>query len=444
MLQKRQQLDGFAQAHVIGQAGPLVEAVQEGEPAQPSLLIGPQLAAESLWGRQGVGGLLLVVLLQHRLQPWTSIEAVHRHPHQQFPFCSGQPQCVIEAQFRFRPTESFGVLEVVGPQFNPGPLVAHQPAGQAAGEAGRQLHPYAGIPQLAGSRAHQHEGFGRGQLHRVRRGALQAPFDRWEHRQGPSQALQQHFARLIHLDLPQLQHLGAGGPGRRGRELQAGVRFRLQPEAQLPEVFSIGRGVEFQAGAGRGESADDALPPVMAGGGQAFGLLITDLDHPCFRAKGLLPEGQQGIEAIGGRFKVLAQLRVHQVFQQRGHPQTAAAGPAAGHGVGGPHRFRAQSGSAVAAAPQRFTPRQGTGGHQGQAGRQILQPAPVFFPVEQRHPAGPMGIALPFAEFHLGNPAAPGCQAQGPALQVAPPAQFVGQVWIGAGERQPGQPLGGC
>ena len=132
VLQKRQQLDGFAQAHVIGQAGPLVEAVQEGEPAQPSLLVGPQLATKSLWGRQGVGGLLLVVLLQHRLQPRTSIEAVHRHPHQQFPFCSGQPQCVIEAQFRFRPTESFGVLEVVGPQFNPGPLVAHQGAALAA------------------------------------------------------------------------------------------------------------------------------------------------------------------------------------------------------------------------------------------------------------------------------------------------------------------------
>ena len=182
----------------------------------------------------------------------------------------------------------------------------------------------------------------------------------------------------------------------------------------------------------------------MAGGGQAFGLFIADLDHPGLRPQGLLPEGQQGIKPIGGGFKVLAQLCVHQVFQQRRHPQASTAGPAAGHRVGGSHRLRSQPGGAVAAAPQGFTPGQGAGGHQRQAGRQILQPAPVFFPVEQRHPTGPMGIALPFAELHLGNPAAPGHQAQGPALQMAPPAQFVSQVWIGAGERQSGQPLRGC
>ena len=466
--------------------------MQEGEPAEAPLLIGPQLTTESFGSRQGVGGLLLVVLLQHRLQPWAGIEAVHRHPHQQFPFRSRQPQCVVEAQFRFRATEAFGVLEVVGPQFDPGPLVAHQgaalaaqalqfpqgerhpadhqiplpvqtfaqgetpgslwefsldrqaqPAGQAAGEAGRQLHPHAGIPQLAGSRAHQHEGFGRGQLHRVRCGALQAPFDRREHRQGSSQALQQHFARLIHLDFPKLQHLGTGGPGCGGRELQAGVSFRLQSEAQLPEILPIRWGVQFKAGAGRSKIAGDALPPVMAGCGQAFGLFIADLDHPGLRPQGLLPEGQQGIKPIGGGLKVLAQLRVHQVFQQRRHPQASAAGPAAGHRVGGPHRLWPQSGGAVAAAPQGFPPGQGAGGHQRQAGRQILEPAPVFFPVEQRHPTGPMGIALPFAELHLGNPAAPGHQAQGPALQMAPPAQFVSQVWIGTGEGQSGQPLRG-
>ena len=241
-----------------------------------------------------------------------------------------------------------------------------------------------------------------------------------------------------------MQHLGAGGPGRGGRELQAGVSFRLQPEAQFPEILPIRWGVQFQACAGRGKSAGDALSPVMAGGGQAFGLFITDFDHSGLRAQRLLPEGQQGIKPIRGRFKVLAQLRVHQVFQQRRHPQASAAGPAAGYGVGGPHGLGSQPGGAVAAAPQRFPPGQGAGGHQRQAGRQILEPAPVFFPVEQRHPTGPMGIALPFAELHLGNPAAPGHQAQGPALQMAPPAQFVSQVGIGAGERQSGQPLRSC
>ena len=47
VLQEGQQLDRFAQAHVIGQAGPLIKAVQEGEPAQAPLLVGPQLAGEA-------------------------------------------------------------------------------------------------------------------------------------------------------------------------------------------------------------------------------------------------------------------------------------------------------------------------------------------------------------------------------------------------------------
>ena len=253
VLQKRQQLNGFAQAHVVSQTGPLIEAVQEGEPAEAPLLIGPQLTAETFRGRQGVGGLLLVVLLQHRLQPWAGVEAVHRHPHQQFPFRPRQPQRVVEAQFRFRPTEAFGIFEVVGPQFDPGPLVAHQgaalaaqalqfpqgerhpadhqiplpvqtltqretaralgqfrfdrqaqSAGQATGEAGRQLHSHAGIPQLPGGRAHQHEGLGRGELHRFRCGALQTPLNGRKHAQGAAHAFQQHFTRLVHPDLSKL------------------------------------------------------------------------------------------------------------------------------------------------------------------------------------------------------------------------------------------------
>ena len=33
VLHERQQLDCFAQTHVVGQAGALIESVQEGEPA---------------------------------------------------------------------------------------------------------------------------------------------------------------------------------------------------------------------------------------------------------------------------------------------------------------------------------------------------------------------------------------------------------------------------
>ena len=50
VLQEGQQLDGFAQAHVIGQAGPLIKAVQEGQPAQAPLLVGPQLAGKAFGG----------------------------------------------------------------------------------------------------------------------------------------------------------------------------------------------------------------------------------------------------------------------------------------------------------------------------------------------------------------------------------------------------------
>ena len=70
--------------------------------------------------------------------------------------------------------------------------------------ARRQLHPHAGISQLPGGRAHQHEGFGRGELHRFRCGALQAPLNGRKHAQGAAHAFQQHFTRLVHTDLSKL------------------------------------------------------------------------------------------------------------------------------------------------------------------------------------------------------------------------------------------------
>ena len=48
LLQHGQHLDGLAQAHVVGQATAEAEVLQEMQPAQPGLLIGPQLAGESL------------------------------------------------------------------------------------------------------------------------------------------------------------------------------------------------------------------------------------------------------------------------------------------------------------------------------------------------------------------------------------------------------------
>ena len=479
MLQEGQQLDGLAQTHVVRQAGALVEAVEEGQPAQATLLVRPQLAAEPLRRWQRIRGLLLVVLLQHRLQPGASVEAMHRQTHQQIAFGGGDPQGIVQAELRVGTAEAFSVSQIVRSQFDPGPLVAHegaafaaqplqfpqgechpadhqipapvegfaeaeaagafrqlrldrqtQAAGQAPRQAGGKVDADAGIPQLPRCGPHQHEGFGGGQLHRVRRSGLQAPFDRWEHGEGASQTLQQHFTGLLDCHFSQLELVGTGGPGRSGGQLEARIRLRLQPKPQLPELFSLCRCLQFQAGACSGEISSDALAPMEAGAGQPFGLFITDLNHPCFGAQGVLPQGQQGIEAVGGWFKVLAQLCVDQILQQRGHPQAATAGPAAGHRVGGTHGLRTQPCHAVTAPTQWFPPGQGAGGHQRQAGGQILQASPVLLAVEQRYPSGPVGISLAFAQFHLGNPAPPGHKAEGPALQMAPPAQLIGQVWI--------------
>ena len=91
MLQEGQQLDRFAQAHVIGQAGALIKAVQEGQPAQAAFLIGPQLAFKAFRCRQRIGCFLLVVLLQHRLQPGARFKAMHRQAHQRVAFAGGEP-----------------------------------------------------------------------------------------------------------------------------------------------------------------------------------------------------------------------------------------------------------------------------------------------------------------------------------------------------------------
>ena len=219
VLQEGQQLDRFAQAHVVGQAGALVEAVQEGQPAQAPLLIGPQLAREARGCRQGVGGLLLVVLLQHGLQPRAGVEAVHRQPVEGVAVAGGEPQGIVEAEARIGNAETLGVAQVGGAQLDPGALVLHkraalglqalqvpqgqgdpadhefpfpgerfaqgeaarflrqlgldrqaQAAGQAPCQAGRQHHAHAHIAQLVGAGAHQHKRLGWRELHRFRGG----------------------------------------------------------------------------------------------------------------------------------------------------------------------------------------------------------------------------------------------------------------------------------
>ena len=181
----------------------------------------------------------------------------------------------------------------------------------------------------------------------------------------------------------------------------------------------------------------------MTGGGETLGILLSHIHHSGFRGESLLPERQQGIQSVFGWQEVLAKLRVHQVLEQGRHPQTTAAGPAAGHRVGGAHRLRPQPCGAVAASPQGFAPGQGTGGHKGQAGGQFLKPTTILLSVQQRHPAGAMGIALSSAQLHLRNPSSSGHKAQSPALQVTPPAQLIGKIRMRTGQGKAGQPFRG-
>ena len=109
VLQEGQQLDGFAQAHVVGEAGALIKAVEEGQPTEASFLVGPELTAESFWCWERIGRLLLVVLLQHGLQSRAGIEAMHREPHQQLAFSRGDAQGFVQAQFWIGAAKAFGI-----------------------------------------------------------------------------------------------------------------------------------------------------------------------------------------------------------------------------------------------------------------------------------------------------------------------------------------------
>ena len=407
-----------------------------------------------------------MVLLQHRLEPRARLKVVHRQAVEGVTGAAGEAQGVVEAEIGLGGGEALSVAQVGGAQLDPGALVLHQRApfgrealeiveaegdppdhqlprpaellpeaetpgaggqlghdrqaeatGQAAAEAGGQHHSHPHIAQLGGGGAHQHEGLGGGELHGLRRGGVEAPLDRLEHLQGAAQALQQQQARLTHAHLPHLEGGVAGAPNSARRQPQAGFRLGLEGEAQLPELLLRRRGEQFQAGPRRRHPARHRLAPVVGGDLQAFDRLAIESDAAIAGAQGPLPGGQQWIEAGGRWLEAGPQLACQQGLQQTRHPQPTAAGAAAGHGL-----LAWRSGS------------DGAGGHLGQPDRHLLQPVAVAFAVEQGPPAG---LAL----LHQGQPAAAGDQAQGPALQVAPPAQFIGQVEMVAGEGQAAQPF---
>ena len=63
------QLGGFAQAHIVRQAGPQPQPAQKHQPAQAPLLVGPQLAPERLWGGHGLGALVQIARQQRAERP---------------------------------------------------------------------------------------------------------------------------------------------------------------------------------------------------------------------------------------------------------------------------------------------------------------------------------------------------------------------------------------
>ena len=294
-----------------------------------------------------------------------------------------------------------------------------QATGQAAAEAGGQHHTHAHVPELAGGGAHQHKGFRWGELHGLRGGGINPPGNRFKHREGPAHALEKQFAgdgdgHFTHLQAP-IPHR----PDGTGRHAQAGIGFGLQAKAQLPELFAFSRGEQFEIGPGGGHLAGHRFAPMVGGDGKTLAVFFAEAEAAIALAQGFLPGRQEGIEAVVRRLIARPELAIEQGLQQACDPQAAAARPAAGQGW-------------IA----REARRQGTGGHLGQAGGQFFETAPVVFPVEQRQPAG-------LAGFDLGQPAAPGNQAQGPTLQVGPPAQVIGHFRMVAGQGQPTEPFSG-
>ena len=291
----------------------------------------------------------------------------------------GEPHGVVEAEARIGTAEPLGVAQVGGAQLDPGALVLHKraalglqafqvPQGQgdpadhefpfpgerfAQGEAARfirqlgldrqaqaagqtpceacwQHHAHAHIAQLVGAGAHQHKRLGWRELHRFRGGRIQPPHDRFKHRQGPAHALEQQLAGLGHGHFAHLQAPIAGGPDGGGGHPQARVCFRLQPEAQLPQLLAFGGGEQLQAGAGWLHLARHPFTPVVGGDAEPLQLLLAQVEAAIALAQGLLPGRQQGIELACAGAEAHPQLAIEQGFQQAGHPQAAAAGAAAG------------------------------------------------------------------------------------------------------------------
>ena len=63
------QLGGFAQAHVVRQAGPQPQLAQKHQPAQAPLLVGPQLTIEGRRGGDGLGALVQIARQQGAERP---------------------------------------------------------------------------------------------------------------------------------------------------------------------------------------------------------------------------------------------------------------------------------------------------------------------------------------------------------------------------------------
>ena len=84
--------------------------MQEGKPAETSLLIGPELTRKSFGGGEWVWRFLLVVLLQHGLQARTGVKLMHGQAHHRVAFGGGESKRVVEAEVWIGGAKALGIF----------------------------------------------------------------------------------------------------------------------------------------------------------------------------------------------------------------------------------------------------------------------------------------------------------------------------------------------
>ena len=101
----------------------------------------------------------------------------------------------------------------------------------------------------------------------------------------------------------------------------------------MPELLPLRRRIQLQAGPRRCQPARHRLQPVVGRNLEPLAVFSIQLELAIAAAQGLLPRGQQRIQALGILLEAGPQLAIEQGLQQACHPQPAAAGAATGQSL---------------------------------------------------------------------------------------------------------------